>query len=537
VRCEGWACGLSDASIAGCGATRIRDEYDVSPGNSVFRLRDRATNDSVYFESGLVDPRLCARDAAGKARYQKFWSKSDKYATPIPLVVPGSKCEIRTEASLEGAKRRCDEDEGCKGFYGPGPFALTNAMPGSCALDWRPGATTSVSATSADSCARFFGKGFGTDPYGRCVAPASNCPPGWEPRGGACRPVCDPTRMGTPDGGKSEHWCRWANGPNETTWGCPVGFEYTRSGMTDYCVPTRGAVDASLLLAPLVAGPADPARTDAECDGWVCGVASKSLLECRATTPYTPDAVSKGNYNSVFRTNRGTFLSEAVDPRVCAVREGKEYTYTKKHTVPSTGASVFLAADRKYYYKSPACEIDTYLTADKAERACSASPSCAGYYSSASSAQMPHATASADPEQCRVDWRPIENKRASCTRFLGSNYADGARRTDACRRVSNESSTCPFGWAGPNAKSTGDHGPCSLPCSSAPRTSGKCTWEPANSCKLGLEFTKPEKSQSVAASLPMEDGKVFYTSDECIPNKRAIDATMLLTRLVPPYQP
>jgi hypothetical protein len=46
-------------------------------------------------------------------------------------------------------------------------------------------------------------------------------------------------------------------------------------------------------------------------------------------------------------------------------------------------------------------------------------------------------------------------------------------------------------------------------------------WDSANACKVGLEFYKP--------------GGLFST-DECIPTKRAIDASKLLVGLVPPYK-
>ena len=521
VRCEGWACGLQGASIAGCGATRVRDEYAASHGASLFRLRDRSTNESVYFESGVVDPRLCHRDAA---THTNFYTKSEKYAR-TPLVLQGSRCEVHTENDLERAKKRCDDDAGCKGFYGPAPFVLSNATPGTCAVDWRPSANT-----GSDSCTRFFGKGFSTDSSGRCVPPASNCPPGWEPRGGSCRIVCDPTRMGTVDG-NSDNWCRWANGEKQPTWGCPVGFEYTRSGYTDYCVPTRGAVDASLFLEPLVARPVDPPRASDECDGWVCGVASKSLISCRATTPYTPEAASKGNYNSVFRTNHGTFLSEAVDPRVCATRPGigtdtdKSYEYYKKHIL--SYGHLFNQQDTTRH-KSTACEITRHPNINDAKVACGKDAKCTGYYAPApSSNETEYFTTSSDPGQCRVDWRPIKNARPSCTRFLGENYTDGTRITNPCDRSASKDLPCPFGWSRSGAS-------CSIPCSNTLSGTGRCEWDTANACKAGLEFYKPERANN-ATSKEMEGG-IIVSADQCIATKRAIDASKLLVGLVPPYQ-
>jgi len=502
VKCEGWACGLDAASIAGCGATPVKDEYVASDGKSLFRLRDSTTNEPIYFESEVVDPRLCHRDAG---THTVFYTKADKYA-PTNLVEKGSRCEVHKENDLASAKKRCDSEAWCKGVYGPAPFVLSNAMPGTCAVDWRPPGNT-----SGESCTRFFGKGFSTDSNGRCVPPASNCPPGWESRGGSCRIVCDLTRMGSHNNGNSEHWCRWANKDNETTWGCPAGFEYTRSGVTDYCVPTRGAVDASLFLRPLVAPPVDPPRASDECDGWVCGVANKSLVSCRATTPYTPEAASKGNYNSVFRTNYGTFLSEAVDPRVCAVLPdrdtNKKYEYYKKHTL-SYGTAF---TPDTTGHGSAACEIKRHPNINDAKVACESDAKCTGFYAPAPNSKETECfTASADPGRCRVDWRPVENKRSSCARFLGDNYTDGRLITNRCSRSSvTKDLPCPFGW------SRSSSGQCSIPCSNALRDD-KCKWDKSNACKVGLESTG--------------------TSDECIATKRAIDSSKLLVGLVPPYK-
>jgi hypothetical protein len=507
VKCEGWACGLDAASIAGCGATRVKDEYVASDGKSLFRLRDSSTNEPIYFESEVVDPRLCHRDAG---THTVFYTKAKKY-DPTNLVENGSRCEVHKENDLASAKKRCDDEAWCKGVYGPAPFVLSNAMPGTCAVDWRP-----PGITSGDSCTRFFGKGFSTDSNGRCVPPASNCPPGWESRGGSCRVVCDLTRMGTVDD-NSDNWCRWANNDNETTWGCPVGFEYTRRSRTEYCVPTRGAVDASLFLNPLVASPVDPPRASDECDGWVCGVASKSLVSCRATTPYTPEAASKGNYNSVFRTNYGTFLSEAVDPRVCAVparqesNTNKGYEYYKKHTL-SYGTEFIPETTG---HASAACEIERHPNINDAKAQCKSDAKCTGFYAPApNSNETEFFTASADPGRCRVDWRPVENKRSSCARFLGDNYTDGRLITNRCSRSSvTKDLPCPFGWSGSS-------GQCSIPCSNALQSNGQCEWDSANACKAGLEV----------------NASVNSMTSECIPTKRAIDSSKLLVGLVPPYK-
>jgi hypothetical protein len=251
----------------------------------------------------------------------------------------------------------------------------------------------------------------------------------------------------------------------------------------------------------------------------VCGVASKSLISCRATTPYTPEAASKGNYNSVFRTNYGTFLSEAVDPRVCAVpparqesNKDKGYEYYKKHTL--SYGTVFTPDTTGY--ASTACEIKRHPNINDAKVECERDAKCTGFYAPAPNSKDTECfTASADPGRCRVDWRPVENKRSSCARFLGDNYTDGERNTKTCSRISAPKDLpCPFGW------SKSSSGQCSLPCSNALRDD-KCVWDSANACKVGFEVYQ---------------GSGLYWTDECIATKRAIDASKLLVGLVPPYK-
>ena len=490
VSCEGWACGLSDASIAGCGAKIIPAAHAATIGYSVFRSRDRATNESIYLESSVSDPRLCFRD---KTKHTKFWGKHERYQNPTELVLHGSMCEIGAESGgLEKAKMRCDVETACKGVYGSsesGSFALTNAPPGTCALDWLP-----ATRTSTDVCTSFFGKGFSTGSNGQCVPPTRDCPTGWEMRGGACRPVCDSASMGTVDG-NSEQWCRWSVNNDETTWGCPPGFQYTKSGATEYCVPARSAIEASLFLSPLVAAPVAPERTDAECDGWVCGISNKSLIACRAMTPYTPDAAAKGNYNSVFRTRAGTFLSEAVDPRMCP-KVQTTVRYKKKHT-----GNLYVLQDSQTS-KGTACETDVFGTADQAERACAAAgAACAGYYYT----DGQFTTTSSDPGQCRVDWQPIPSSRDSCTRFFGASYTDGARSTDACKAAPSTSDVaCPLGWSRACTVCA-----CDPPCA-RPISGGVCRVDANNACRAGLEVR----------------------SDRCEPTKRAIDSSRLLRPLV-----
>lgn len=547
VPCEGWACGLSDdlRSIAGCSATKLRSvaaEPVASAGHSLFRVRDRSTNESVHFESRVADPRLCHR--AGTL-HTTFLDKYRMYA-PFKLGTPGSICEIGSAATIDQAKEKCDKEPACKGIYGPGAgnntsFALTNARPGDCAVDWLPVKRSDTS----DSCTRFFGKGFSTDSSGRCVPPSTDCPPGWETRAGACRPVCT-SKEGTVDG-NSQGWCRWAKGDAETTWGCPAGFEGTRTGTTEYCVPTKGAIDSSLFLSPLLAAPIEPKRTDAECDGWVCGISSKSLLACRALTPYSRDAVAKGIYNSVFRTDAGTFLSEAVDPRNCTEEAGQAaVTFKKKNVYPAATnrPPVFLQED--ITTKATACEMSVYATEAQAARSCSTDETCAGYYYNKTTG--PFTTASAEPRKCRVDWRPIKTPRSSCTRFFGPDFKDGARVTNTCIYTASDTSegaSCPLRWT---RRCTNGICKCEPPCAKNV-SDGVCQWDGSNACLPGFEYYTDSYWDSWRSgemgqtrtdrlkSLGIEQSSTGFPNEinVCLGTKRAIDASKLLVPLVPSH--
>jgi hypothetical protein len=460
-------------------------------------------------------------------------------------------CEIGSAATIDQAKDKCDKEPACKGIYGPGPnFALTNALPGDCAVDWLP----VKRSDTIDSCTRFFGKGFSTDSNGRCVPPSTDCPPGWETRAGACRPVCT-SKEGTVDA-NSQGWCRWAKSEAETTWGCPVGFEGTRTGTTEYCVPTKGAIDSSLFLSSLLSAPIEPKRTDSECDGWVCGIANKSLLACRALTPYSRDAVATGIYNSVFRTDAGTFLSEAVDPRNCAGQAGQAgqaaeaaaVKFKKKHVYPAETdrPPAFIHEDKTT--KTTACEMTVYPTEAQAIRACSKDETCAGYYYDSTTG--PFTTASAEPRTCRVDWRPIKTPRQSCTRFFGPDFKDGARVTNPCVYTASDTSegaSCPLG--GWQRRCSSGICKCEPPCANSV-DAGVCQWDGSRACLPGFEYytdsywdswrggesgdTRTQRLKSLGIEKKSNTG---YPNEinVCLGTKRAIDASKLLVPLVPSH--
>ena len=353
--------------------------------------------------------------------------------------------------------------------------------------------------------------------------------------------------------GNSQGWCRWAKGEAETTWGCPAGFEGTRTGRTEYCVPTKGAIDSSLFLSPLLAAPIEPKRTDAECDGWVCGIANKSLLACRALTPYSRDAAAKGVYNSVFRTDAGTFLSEAVDPRNCTGEAGQAgqaaepaVTFKKKHVYPATTnrPPVFLQEDGTT--KATACEMGVYATEAQAARACSTDETCAGYYYNSTTG--PFTTASAEPRKCRVDWRPIKTPRSSCARFFGPDFKDGARVTDPCIGTASDTSegaSCPLGW-----KRRCNNGICKCepPCLNHV-SAGVCQWDGSSACLPGFEYytdswndswlsgemgqTRNDRLKSLGIEPNATGGGFPDAINVCLGTKRAIDASKLLVPLVP----
>jgi hypothetical protein len=166
-------------------------------------------------------------------------------------------------------------------------------------------------------------------------------------------------------------------------------------------------------------------------------------------------------------------------------------------------------------HASAACEIERHPNINDAKAQCKSDAKCTGFYAPApNSNETEFFTASADPGRCRVDWRPVENKRSSCARFLGDNYTDGRLITNRCSRSSvTKDLPCPFGWSGSS-------GQCSIPCSNALQSNGQCEWDSANACKAGLEV----------------NASVNSMTSECIPTKRAIDSSKLLVGLVPPYK-
>jgi hypothetical protein len=212
----------------------------------------------------------------------------------------------------------------------------------------------------------------------------------------------------------------------------------------------------------------------------------------------------------VFRTNAGLFFSDVIDPRMCAV-DTRVVSFVPK------GAASQAAPSAPKAKKGTACEIASFDYEVPAKAACDRDPKCAGYYIAegpAPSTNKKYVTATADPASCRVDWRPYNNKSASCTRLLGPNYGDGAFYSDTCAAVDSAKAKpgCPFGWTNTNGK-------CTPPCKGSTNSSDNwCTYSKdshTTPCLAGFE--------------------VHRSPDMCVPTRRAIDTSKLLVTLVDPY--
>jgi hypothetical protein len=226
--------------------------------NSMYRVcnRDDAQNAAcAHFPSRFLKHAMCA--VTPPQAYPTYASKGDRYGQHVPNnnKRPGCATWITLPDESE-ARRACDAQPKCTGYYRGATFALAIAPPGKCVVDWKP-----LTNAEPDACARLLGAGFetheGTD-YSYCRpkcgtthngpnCPRAHCAAGFTPYGEACMPDAAHCPAGWTSGAQCLPPCA-SGARTDEGWCKPVGGEcvegYQRLWMDvwgrkfDLCVPS-----------------------------------------------------------------------------------------------------------------------------------------------------------------------------------------------------------------------------------------------------------------------------------------------------------